>query len=345
VNQPLDREPIAALLRAAGYDANLTGADLTVLSTKGISHDHWRVGRKGTVLRIPRMSQWGLDPDAALAYQAAAFDRAAPSGRTPVCRGVLAPGPALPRGALVVDEVRGRPPKLPDDLPAIAETLALVHGLALPDESGFAPLQVHRNPVSSTLQVIEEQSAALAVAGLEPESEAAILAEMEWARDIAGQGEPDFETCLVGTDTHPGNFLIDAAGDAWFVDLEKALYGAAPIDLAHATLPTSTGWDPDVAGQMSRADVEAFYQRYLDRVGRDRAAEIGPWLLPARRLTWLRTMTWFVRWRAEWATGEQAATRDSAMTEHVRRHIDACFEPAAIEATRADWLAPRALMI
>lgn len=341
----LNPDLVAERLVNAGFVTGITGRDLSVLSTKGISHDHWRVGTDALVLRIPRMNQWNLSADAALAYQTAAFKRAAASGRTPVCREVLSPGPELPRGALLVDQIGGRVPHLPEDLPAIAETLARIHGLPVPDENLRAPLQVHRNPVSSTLQVIEEQAAFLTDAGLDPDAEAGIREDLGWAREFAGRGEPDFPLSLVCTDAHPGNFLIDADGAAWFVDLEKALYGAVPIDLAHVTLATSTGWDPDCEGEVSRDDVQRFYQHYLDRVGRDRAAELGPWLLPLRRLTWLRTMTWFVRWRAEWSKSDHAAMRDVRMTAHVQAHLDRCFAPENVAAARGDWLAPEALTI
>ncbi len=341
----LDPDLVVDRLLNAGIVAGISGRDLSVLSTKGISHDHWRVGDTKLVLRIPRMNQWGLPPETALAYQAAAFERASACGRTPLCRGVLDPGPELPSGALLIDRIDGRTPRLPEDLTAIADTLARIHGLPVPDEKLRAPLQVHRNPVSSTLQVIEEQAAFLSDAGLDPEAEAGIREDLTWARKFAGRGEPDFALSLVCTDAHPGNFLFDAEGAAWFVDLEKALYGAVPIDLAHVTLATSTGWDPDCEGTASRDDVQRFYQHYLDRVGRDRAAELGPWLLPLRRLTWLRTMTWFVRWRAEWSHSDHAAMRDARMTAHVQAHLDQCFAPENVAAARGDWLAPEALTI
>ena len=335
----LDPDAIARRLRQSGHAPALNGGDLSVLSTKGVSHDHWRVADAGLVLRIPRMNQWGLDAEDALAYQAAAFERAAASGHTPQCIAVLAPDDALPRGALLVEEITGRSPHLPRDLPAIADTLAAIHSLPVPADDQLAPLQVHRNPVSSTLQVIEEQAAFLAKADLAPESEAGIRQDIEWVRDFAGQGEPNFATSLVCTDAHPGNFLIDDAGKAWFVDLEKALYGAVPIDLAHVTLVTSTGWDPDCLGDPSADDVEQFYQHYLERVGPKRAAELAPWLLPLRRLTWLRTITWFARWKAEWSDTGHAAMRDSRMAAHIRAHVERCFEPQIVAATRADWLA------
>ena len=40
--------------------------------------------------------------------------------------------------------------------------------------------------------------------------------------------------------------MIEAAGRAVFVDLEKALYGSPAVDLAHASIYTSTMWDPEI---------------------------------------------------------------------------------------------------
>lgn len=333
----LNPDAVAERLRQSGHAPGLTGDDLSVHSTKGVSHDHWRLANAGLVLRIPRMNQWGLRAEAALTYQAAAFERAAASGHTPHFLAVIAPDEVLPRGALLVEEIAGRAPQLPGDLKAIADALAAIHSLPVPADDQLPPLQVHRNPVSSTLQTIEEQAAFLSAANLSTQTEADIRRDLEWARDFAGQGEPDIARCLVCTDAHPGNFLIDDSGKAWFVDLEKALYGAVPIDLAHATLLTSTGWDPDYLGDPSADDIKNFYRYYLDLVGPERAAELDPWLQPLRRLTWLRTITWFARWKAEWSGTEHAAMRDSRMAAHIRTHVERCFEPETIAEIRRDW--------
>lgn len=336
---PPDSRTLADALRGSGLVEGCDAADLAVLSAKGVSHDHWEIAGSELVLRVPRGHQWGLEAQAALDHQAAAFARAGASGHVPACHGVLAPTPALPRGALLVGRVRGRAPRLPDDMPAIAEALAAIHGV---DPEGPpadpAPLVVHDRPVAATLAAIEVQAAHLGDAGLEPASRDALEAELDQARDLAARGEPDIRLCLVGTDTHPGNFLIDAAGKAWFVDLEKAVYGAAPIDLAHASLITSTGWDPDCGGLLSRAELAAFHRHYLSRVGTPRAEALTPWLMPLRRLTWLRTATWFARWRAADLRGE-SGMQDARMHDHVARHIAARLSPEGIAAARADWLA------
>ena len=46
------------------------------------------------------------------------------------------------------------------------------------------------------------------------------------------------------------------------MDLEKATDGLPAIDLAHATLYTSTTWDPDVAAVLSPAETTSFYETW-----------------------------------------------------------------------------------
>lgn len=105
-----DPEQIAGLLHSTGIADGVIADDISVLSTKGISHDHWRIGETGLVLRIPRMNQWGMEPQEALNYQKTAFQRAAASGHAPDCVETLPPTLALPRGALIVEEIIGRAP-------------------------------------------------------------------------------------------------------------------------------------------------------------------------------------------------------------------------------------------
>src|SRR6185436_18195862 len=122
--------------------------------------------------------------------------------------------------------------------------------------------------------------------------------------------------------------------------LEKTLYGQPAIDLAHASLYTSTMWDADCAAALAPDAVRAFYVRYLAAVPRDFADRLRPWLEPMRRLTWLRTTTWAVRWsvlsaRAPGKDGESAATRgwsaearDPALMVEVRARVADYFGPA-----------------
>jgi hypothetical protein len=148
-------------------------------------------------------------------------------------------------------------------------------------------------------------------------------------------------------DTHPGNFIVDRQAIAWFVDLEKVHVGSPAIDLAHATLATSTLWHPDVGKVLSLAEVQRFYTLYLEKVGRPLAANLEPWLLPMRRLTWLRTTLFMARWRVQTRSPRDAmdptqwsdAGLEPAMKAHIDRRIDQCFRRDTIQSIRAEWMA------
>jgi thiamine kinase-like enzyme len=164
--------------------------------------------------------------------------------------------------------------------------------------------------------------------------------EIAWARSFASEAETRPQTPrLVATDAHPGNFLMTAEGSAVFVDLEKMLYGAPAIDLAHASLYTSTMWDPDIAAALDAGEVAAFLDAYFEAAGPALADEVRPWVLPMRRLTWLRTLTWCIRWRVLSASAEEwsADRLDPASRSHIERTVADYVSPARIEAIRSEW--------
>jgi hypothetical protein len=335
-----DLDALTAACRTLPGLGGLAAGDLAVLRRKGTSNDHVALAGTPWVARVPRFSHAGFDAGTNLACQQAAFARAAPSGHTPALHGVLPIGGGLPGGALVVARITGRAPRLPDDMLAIAAALAALHALPVPDPAAAAPLAFVTDPVAATLKAIEANAVCLPDAGLVPPARAALDAELAWARGFDGTALPALPPRFVGADTHPGNFLIDDSGKAWFTDLEKAHYGAVPIDLAHASLPTSTGWDPDVAGTLSAADVAAFHAAWQRHADPALAAACAPWWRPLRRLTWLRTMTFLARWRADWGANPAAGRRDPAMDRHIAAHIARCFDPAEIEAVRGSWADP-----
>jgi aminoglycoside phosphotransferase (APT) family kinase protein len=312
--------------------------EISILSTKGVSHDHWQINNSNMVLRLPKMSQWGMTPKEQLLYEKTAFQRAQASCHCPRLFDTLPISESLPRGGLIVELIEGRPPKLPHDLGAIAKALSAVHFIPLPEQDKFHPLQFHSQPFTSTLSVVEEQASFLYSAKINSKSLKIILDELSWAKNnVNTYNAPNFY-CLVGTDTHPGNFLIDKKGKAWFVDLEKMLYGVPHIDLAHATLAVSTGWDPDCSVKLTKEDIGEFYIEYLRLLGSDSANNIIPSLIPLRRLTWLRTITWFARWRSAWQINNHPAIRDPIMTEHIANHIEDSFQIESIRDAQSEWL-------
>jgi len=338
----VDRAFIDALRRLPG--TRTLGADEVVpMTAKGVNHDHYRLGHTGLVARVPRATPWAGDAAAQLANEAAAFERAQPAGITPRLTAALPPSPALPRGALVVEEIVGRLVHLPADLPTIAQALARLHALPVPPPGARAPLPDHgiEGPWAATLAMIAQQRDFLSQVDLAPATRAALEDEFTEAERYAARITPlEQPLALVGTDTHPGNFLVRQNGSAVLVDLEKALYGSPAIDLAHASLPTSTRWDLDVQASLSAAEITQFYRRYLALLAPDAATMLRPWLLPCRRLTWLRTMLWFARWRVAAASSPDWSERrvDPTLLAHIRRHIAASLAPGAVAEMRAEWL-------
>jgi thiamine kinase-like enzyme len=329
--------------------------DLIPLQATGLAHDHIRVRGLGVLLRVPKQSQLGLSATANLTYQAACFERTAPGRHVPGLHAVLLPDETVPLGALVVDEVPGRPPVLPDDLPAIVHSLAAIHALPVPPASARPPLRDHADPVSQTLGEIRRQASYLDAAELTADARAAIDEELAWAAEFQLDSRRPPIT-LISFDSHPGNFLILDSGAAVLVDLEKARYGAAGFDLAHATLYTSTTWDLACNAVLDTAETADAYRLWLDLVPAPLADASRPWLLPLRRIMWLWSVTWCAKWRVEsraiakdtkhtadntedWS----ANLSDQALVDHVAGRVADYLDAGTIAAIRSEWLGDSAL--
>lgn len=342
----------AALANLPGHTGIIAPADLSLLAVKGLAHDHVAIRGRALLLRVPKQSQFALSAAKNLAYQAACFARVAASGHGPRLYGIIDPAPAVPMGALLVQRIEGRPPYLPDDLPSLAAAMAAVHSLPLPNPAARPPLANHPDPVGGAMAEVETQARLLAEAELAPAARAEIDDELAWARafqaEAQGRAQP---VTLVLTDTHPGNFLIQADGRAVIVDLEKALYGSPATDLAHATVYSSTTWDPDTWADLTVDQVAGFYRNYLDRADPDLAAALRPWLIPMRRITQLRALTWCAKWqvlhRRAAVPGKETAARtedwsadntDPALVAHVAGRVADYLSPASIRRMRGEWL-------
>lgn len=326
---PLDR--LAGAVAEALHRQGLVAAQalLEPLADTGLAHWHLRIPGTGWLARVPKQSQVGLPPAAHLAYEAACFERAQAGGRSPRLHGTLAPSAALPHGALLVDEIVGRPARLPADLPALVDALAALHRLPLPAPQARAPLQSAADPLRALCDEIEAQAVHLDRVGLAPASRTRIDAERNLlARRCAGVARPRIS--LIAFDGHPGNFVVDAYGRAWLVDLEKARYGHPAVDLAHATLYTSTTWDRASHAVLSQDEVATACELWCERVAA--SALERSWVVPLRRAMWLWSVTWCAKWRAlsdrppaaarrggeDWS----AALSEAALVAHVRDRVD-----------------------
>jgi len=315
-----------------------TGAELDLLPDSGLAHTHVRLVGHGALARIPKQSQMDLAPAANLAHQAACFERAAGSGHTPALLGVLAPSAALPCGALIVEEIIGRAARLPHDMTAIMTALARIHQLPLPAQDACAPLTAAADPLLDLLAEIEAQAAHLDAAQADPIARRRIDAEIERYRALCAQ-PPRPPRCLISFDAHPGNFMIRADGCAVLVDLEKCRYSHAPLDLAHATLYTSTTWDATSSVVLGADEVARAYADWSREMGPS-AAAWNDWHLPLRRAMWLWSITWCAKWRvasraASPATvaGEDWSTdlSEPALIAHVRGRVDHYLSAPTVE--------------
>ncbi|NUB23036.1 phosphotransferase, partial [Azospirillum formosense] len=184
-----------------------------------------------------------------------------------------------------------------------------------------------------TLAQVERQAVWFERAGLTPYALARLGAELEAAR--AFRCTAPVPITLVGSDVHPGNFLIDAAGKAWFTDLEKAQYGHPAIDLAHASLYTSTMWEREVAAVLAPDEVAAFHAAWEAAVPPALAEAVRPWRRPLRRLTWLRTLSWMARWRVEGAA--LSPDMPDSLAAHMDAHAVDVLRPEIIGRVAAEW--------
>src|SRR5688572_31609929 len=108
-------DALLAALRERPLFSSLTVADLKPLPATGTAHGHVRLP-DGLLARIAYAHEGDRTAAARLAIQAAAFRHLAPAGRTPRLHDAIEPQTGLPGGALIVDCIEGRAPRLPAEL-------------------------------------------------------------------------------------------------------------------------------------------------------------------------------------------------------------------------------------
>ena len=322
---------LLARLRAALHacDHRWRDAALEPVPDKGLAHHHVRLVGTGVLARIPKQSQLGLGAEANLAYQRACFERACVSGFTPRLEGVLQVSSDLPRGALLVQEIVGRSVLVPSDLQSMARTLASLHALALPPASSREPLLYAVDPLTAMADEITEQAAHVSKVSLDTEVTLTLNRELARLRRLCSTSARP-ERRLIAFDAHPGNFMVDGQGQAVLVDLEKCRYSYPGLDLAHATLYTSTTWDVATRASLTVRELLEFYAAWSAAAG-PLGAGAQAWHLPLRRAMWLWSISWCVKWRAlsglpaaATADGEDWAAEGSeaALIAHVRDRVN-----------------------
>lgn len=343
--------PIEALARALADrpdTASVTADDIRPLADTGLAHWHARIGETGWLARMPKQSQMKLGAAENLLYQANSFRAAEPSGHTPKLIDIVAPTAELPLGALIVEAIEGRVPRLPDDLAAIAEALAALH--RCPIEGPASGLKRAANPLTAMLLEVRDQAEFLEPADIDDVAELDIRSELDKVfRQVERLGRPP--RTLISFDAHPGNFLIEEwAGEApraVLVDLDKMRLSSPGFDLAHATLYTSTTWDPNTSAVLSGEETLAFYRAWIAAMGDD-AGQHLPFLEISRRLMWLWSATWCAKWQVlSGETAKEAAETsanaedwseeksEAALIAHVAERVGHYLRPETVARVRA----------
>ena len=189
---------------------------------KGTSHDHIRLIGSGLIARIPRRCPDHQTPEQALTDQATRFRYGRESHHTPDLHTVLIPSSTLPFGALLISDVPGRLPRTFKDLRSIAKSLASIHALG-----GDSPPA--GDPLSSILSLITQRWSH--ILGFSQESICLLRDELQQTTELFStlMNRHPIPTCLIGNDTHPGNFLIDPQGKGLVRRLRKSRF-QSPCD-------------------------------------------------------------------------------------------------------------------
>lgn len=312
----------------------------------GRVHDHWPVEHPdfgAVLLRLAKFSHMGLSPEDNLGYAKAAFERAGPSGHVPKLFATLAPDEGLDWGGLLVERVEGQFPVLPHGLIGVAEALASLHRLPVPMVSHRAPIRDPAHPVEALLKICTEQIAPVADE-LPAEVRSLLQRELDWFRRQGDLGAKRPTPVLAFADTHPGNFRVESgSGRTVLLDVERPLYDCAAMDLAHASLPTSLHWEPEVAGEATRADIVAFHQRWAASIPPTLVEATRPFILIYRRLIWLRTTSWACAWAAK-NNLANAVTGEEGELSPLARRLKKFVEVETMLDAQAQWEGPDAFL-
>jgi len=305
--------------------------DICRLNDKGLAHWHYRLKGTGLLARIPKQSQMGLGPQENLAYEAACFQRTVACGHVPRLDRVIQPSQELPWGALLVEEITGFPADDPVHVATIMKTLASIHVLPVPTADERAPLLSESDPLDGMFRLVLAQSVYLDHPLISEPSRHTITKRLNDLTAAVPKICDGLAPRLITFDAHPGNFLITPTGKAVLVDLEKLRYSYPPLDLAHATLYTSTTWDVDASFSLSTAQVARAYEVWMSAAGAIAEPYLAA-LIPLRELMWLWSVTWCAKWltesvkpkHASGAGGEDwsQANSDASLIRHVRSRVD-----------------------
>jgi hypothetical protein len=314
---------------ATGRIAAGQAVKLRALKSAGLTHDHYIIGDTGQLLRIPRRNQLDMTPADYLAHQKSCYDAAAPSGATPGMADLLPPSKDLPQGAMIVDYIESRRPETSEDKQAMARCMAALNVLPVPENSS-----VRRAPYPFQTQwFVMEELFGRYITGdkIAPAAQKLLLAEKDALRaemDKLAKRAETLPQALIGADSHAGNFIIDDAGKAWFVDLEFLIADVPQIDAADAASPLTSQLDPANKAVFSAAEKKEFYKTWSAQSGYDRLPENEALLALSERMVNMRTLAWLCYWVQDGATEQKVSPETRANWNRMAADY---LKPAALE--------------
>lgn len=277
---------------------------LNELPMMGIGHRHWLVKspyhkNQKLILRTPTSLKAGFTSyKQYIEYQEACYKLLESSCHTPQFIAAVYEHPLYQFGGLLIQYIEGRLPQKNHDWPRIASCLASIHRLPTHTISRLIPA-----PTSIWQEIIgtiQHRQPYFQQPFIPTAIQNYLKCELDWAIKFFQQHQHKNQPrTIMLYDCHPANFLIDQHDKAWFLDLEKVTLGHPALDLAHATIITSRSWHPYLEINLSPEDETKFYETYFQEHSRQSIQDITFFIQPARRLVWLRTLSWAAEWLAQ----------------------------------------------
>ena len=329
---------ISTCVEALGLNAE----PLRPLRLRSLSHEHVRVSNFGVVrmpIALPAEQHWSEWAD----FQAQAYGTLGRFSLSPRFFASIDSCPALPLGGALVERATGRLPRLPKDFPALARFLAKMHQLPAPppDMSG---LPYHGEPLVAVLQEITAQAQHLDDAPITAATRKILLAELTWLEGFTQSGwvrmgHPPFGLSLGRS--HPGDFVINEAGEALLLDVESLHYGLCILDVGALSIYPATVWDSGVKSELIEADIVDFNRQYLEALPAPYRAHYAPWLQIGRRIATLRLLTWCCMWLVRHRRpGDQWAAdkRPQGVVTDMLTRAQKFTSEEVVTALRTEWM-------
>ncbi|WP_169943198.1 TIGR04282 family arsenosugar biosynthesis glycosyltransferase [Campylobacter sp. RM15925] len=232
------------------------------------------------VFRINTKSQIGLKNQ--IKYEYDALKILEISDVTPKPIRYFPPNLFLPRGAMSMQFLPGRPLRYDSDLDIASSMLAKIHSVKIPPKHSFI---IAQRPLQVMMDECEKMSSIYLNSNFKKQNVSeflqALIKGLKWFNLDREIKDP----CIINTELNSGNFLINEGKKSYIIDWEKPIIGEKEQDLAHFLAPTTTFWKTDVI--LDLEEMQNFLDKYECILPVDRA-KFNEYL----GMTFLRGLSW-----------------------------------------------------